>query len=60
MTLHKGEELGYFQFGGSDWVIVFERAANVRLLGTPLLGDWPNVHVQQGACIGHAYPYSFR
>ncbi len=57
VTLHKGEELGYFQFGGSDFVMVFERASNVRLLGTALLGDWPNVHVQQGAAIGHAYPY---
>ena len=36
VTLRKGEELGYFQFGGSDFVMVFERAANVRLLGTPL------------------------
>ncbi len=57
VTLHKGEELGYFQFGGSDFVMVFERACNVRLLGTPLLEDWPNVHVQQGAAIGSAYPY---
>ena len=57
VTLFKGEELGYFQFGGSDFVMVFERSSNVRLLGTPLLDDWPNVHVQQGACIGHAYPY---
>ncbi len=57
VVLHKGEELGYFQFGGSDWVIIFERATNVRLLGTPLLKDWPNVHVQQGAAIGNAYPY---
>ncbi len=60
VTLHKGEELGYFQFGGSDFVMVFERAANVRLLGTPLLDDWPNVHVQQGAWIGNAYPYRFK
>ena len=35
VTLHKGEELGYFQFGGSDFVMVFERASSVRLLGTP-------------------------
>jgi phosphatidylserine decarboxylase len=57
VTLQKGEELGYFQFGGSDWVIVFERASNVRLLGTSLLREWSNVHVQQGQAIGHAYPY---
>jgi phosphatidylserine decarboxylase len=50
MTLRKGEELGYFQFGGSDFVMVFERASNVQLL------SHPGVHVHQGAAIGHAYP----
>ncbi|MEE8585755.1 MAG: phosphatidylserine decarboxylase [Acidobacteriota bacterium] len=60
VTLHKGEELGYFQFGGSDFVMLFERAANVRMLGTPLIDDWPNVHVQQGTWVGNAYPYSFK
>lgn len=28
--LRKGEEMGYFQFGGSDFVMLFERAADVR------------------------------
>lgn len=50
-TLHKGEELGYFQFGGSDFVMVFERASNVQLIGQS------GVHVQQGAWIGNAFPY---
>jgi len=53
-VLHKGEELGYFQFGGSDFVMVFERASNVQLIGQP------NVHVSQGSWVGNAYPYSFR
>ena len=51
VTLHKGEELGYFQFGGSDFVMVFERASNVRLIGQS------GGHVNQGAWIGNAYPY---
>lgn len=51
-TLHKGEELGYFQFGGSDFVMVFERASNVQLIGQA------GVHVQQGSWIGNAFPYS--
>lgn len=38
--------------------MVFERASSVRMLGTALLDDWPNVHVEQGAAIGHAYPYA--
>ncbi len=50
VTLRKGEELGYFQFGGSDFVMVFERSSNVYL-------HWqPNVHVLQGSAVGHAYP----
>jgi phosphatidylserine decarboxylase precursor len=54
VTLHKGEELGYFQFGGSDFVMIFERSSNVQLISQP------NVHVQQGAWIGNAYPYSMQ
>jgi len=49
-TLHKGEELGYFQFGGSDFVMVFERSSNVQLISQP------NVHYNQGTWIGSAYP----
>lgn len=52
VTLRKGEELGYFKFGGSDFVMCFERSSNVQIT------TQPNVHVQQGTCIGHAYPYS--
>lgn len=51
VTLHKGEELGYFQFGGSDFVMVFERASNVHLVSQP------GLHVNQGAWIGNAFPY---
>lgn len=50
-TLRKGEELGYFQFGGSDFVMVFERASNVQLI------NQPNVHYNQGTWIGTAFPY---
>jgi phosphatidylserine decarboxylase len=50
VTVRKGEELGYFQFGGSDFVMVFERSSNVQLTSQP------NVHVQQGTAIGNAYP----
>ncbi len=51
VTLHKGEELGYFQFGGSDFVMVFQRQSNVQLI------NQPNVHYTQGSWIGNAYPY---
>ena len=50
VTLRKGEELGYFQFGGSDFVMVFERASDVRLI------TQRGVHYQQGTWIGNAFP----
>ena len=52
VTLRKGEELGYFKFGGSDFVMCFERSSNVQIT------TQPNVHVQQGNAIGRAYPYA--
>lgn len=30
-TLRKGEEMGYFQFGGSDFVMLFEAGCEIRL-----------------------------
>ena len=30
-SIAKGQEISYFQFGGSDVVMVFEKSANVRL-----------------------------
>ena len=30
--LRKGEEISYFQFGGSDVVVVFQASSNVQLL----------------------------
>ena len=31
VTLRKGEEIGYFQFGGSDVVVMFESKRKVKL-----------------------------
>lgn len=47
--LRKGEEMGYFQFGGSDFVMLFERASNVELRCE--LGQ----HYRQGSLIGRAH-----
>ena len=35
VTLRKGEEISYFQFGGSDIVVLFERASNVSITAFP-------------------------
>jgi phosphatidylserine decarboxylase len=44
--IRKGEELGYFQFGGSDFVMVFERCAQLTL---QLQFEQ---HVLQGGAVG--------
>ena len=49
-TLRKGEEISYFQFGGSDIVMVFERASNVSITAQP------GVHYRTGTRIAQAYP----
>lgn len=49
-TLHKGEEFAYFQFGGSDHIVLFEAASNVNLTAQQ------QVHYNQGQVIGIAYP----
>lgn len=48
-TLHRGEELGYFQFGGSDFVMVFERNSHVELICQS------NLHYKQGSRIGNVH-----
>jgi len=50
VTLRKGEEIGYFQFGGSDIVVLFELASNVSI------GAQPNVHYKMGTRIAQAFP----
>jgi phosphatidylserine decarboxylase len=50
VTVRKGEELSYFQFGGSDIILVFEGASNVSF--TAQL----NVHYKMGTKIAQAYP----
>lgn len=50
MTLRKGEELSYFQFGGSDIVMLFEAASNVSI--TAQL----QVHYKMGTRIAQAFP----
>jgi phosphatidylserine decarboxylase len=44
-TLHKGEEFGFFQFGGSDVIVLFQKDA-VDLTAKP------GQHYLQGAAIG--------
>ncbi len=53
-TLHKGEEFAYFQFGGSDHIVMFEAASNVSLTAQP------DVHYNQGAVIGKGTAVSNR
>lgn len=48
--LRKGEEISYFQFGGSDIVMVFQRESNVSITAQP------GVHYNVGTRIAQAFP----
>jgi hypothetical protein len=50
VTLRKGEELSYFQFGGSDIIMLFEAAANVCFTAQPA------IHYKMGTKLAQAYP----
>lgn len=50
VTLRKGEEISYFQFGGSDIIVLFEAASNICFTAQP------GVHYKQGAKIAQAHP----
>lgn len=50
VTLRKGEEISYFQFGGSDIIVLFEAKANVSFTAQA------GVHYKVGAKIADAYP----
>ena len=49
VTLRKGEELSYFQFGGSDIVVLFEAKSNVSVTAQP------GVHYRMGTRIAQAF-----
>ncbi|MCB1057095.1 MAG: phosphatidylserine decarboxylase [Acidobacteria bacterium] len=50
VTLRKGEEISYFQFGGSDIIVLFEAATNISFTAQP------NVHYKMGTRIAEAFP----
>lgn len=50
VTLRKGEEISYFQFGGSDIIVLFEAKSNVSFTAQP------DVHYKMGTRIAQAYP----
>ncbi len=52
--VQKGEEVSYFQFGGSDYVMLFQNKANVSFTAQP--GN----HYKVGTRIAEAYPVGYR
>ncbi len=50
VTLRKGEEISYFQFGGSDIIVLFEARSNVCFTAQP------KTHYKVGTKIAQAYP----
>ena len=49
-TVRKGEELSYFQFGGSDIIVLFEASSNVCFSAQKA------IHYKMGVKIAKAYP----
>jgi phosphatidylserine decarboxylase len=43
--LNKGEEFGYFQFGGSDIILLFQEGSGIEITAAP------NIHTNVGMCI---------
>jgi phosphatidylserine decarboxylase len=52
VTLRKGEELSFFQFGGRDIVVLYENRSNVSM--TAVVGT----HYKVGTRIAQAFPVS--
>jgi phosphatidylserine decarboxylase len=50
VTVRKGEELSYFQFGGSDIIVLFEASSNV------CFNAQATIHYKMGVKIAQAYP----
>lgn len=50
ITVRKGEELSYFQFGGSDIILLFEASTNISFTAQRTL------HYKMGTKIANAYP----
>ncbi len=48
--LNKGEEFGYFLFGGSDMILLFEAGSGVTITSAP------KIHTNAGMCIGEVVP----
>ena len=50
VTVRKGEELSYFQFGGSDIIVLFEAASNISFTAQK------GIHYKMGTKIADVYP----
>jgi len=50
VTVRKGEEISYFQFGGSDIIVLFEASSNV------CFNAHSTIHYKMGVKIAQAYP----
>jgi phosphatidylserine decarboxylase len=49
--LNKGEEFGYFQFGGSDIILLFQEGSGIEVTSAP------NIHTNVGMCIAQLLDY---
>lgn len=58
MNIKKGQEISHFEFGGSDIVLVFQKDADVQILGAQDLDDENKVTSKQKYLVGMPLGYS--
>ena len=47
--LNKGDEFGFFLFGGSDIIMLFQGGRGVQMTAAP------GIHYNAGMCVGETY-----
>lgn len=58
VDINKGDEISHFEFGGSDIVLVFQKDANIQILGAQGFDDQGKVTSKQKYLVGMPLGYS--
>lgn len=58
VNIKKGQEISQFEFGGSDIVLVFQKDADIQILGTQDLDDEEKVTSKQKYLVSMPLGYS--
>lgn len=58
VNIKKGDEISHFEFGGSDIVLVFQKDADIQILGAQDVDDQGKVTSKQKYLVGMPLGYS--